>query len=185
MGRTIRTKADVETHHVGYGGRHYPAVNVKVYADLDDGISRMEYADDREAFRTWVRDHVTDAEVYEVWWPAACESMFEQAAEDAKELFGRHVRCYLEGRSGGWLIVDGLPEIDTWDAIMLGKWRRFAKWARGNADYVPASAADLIAINVHEPLLMERDAAERALDVPDVHVAVAAAATLRALAGAL
>ena len=38
-----------------------------------------------------------------------------------------HVQVYSEGRQGGWCVVHGLPDIETWDAIALGRWARFEK----------------------------------------------------------
>lgn len=38
-----------------------------------------------------------------------------------------HVQVYSEGRQGGWCVVHGLPDIESWDAIALGRWARFEK----------------------------------------------------------
>jgi len=45
----------------------------------------------------------------------------------AEQFFGSHVKTWQEGRSGGWLVVDGLRPLKTWDAIDLMKWYRFQK----------------------------------------------------------
>lgn len=55
------------------------------------------------------------AEFYEAWYSDACSQGFEQAEEAARELFGSDVECYSAGRSGGWLVVKGLPNVEDWD----------------------------------------------------------------------
>ena len=52
------------------------------------------------------------------------ERFWEDAEDTARDIFGdKSLTVYSEGRSGGWLVVNGLPDIEYWDAIMLGKWR--------------------------------------------------------------
>ena len=49
----------------------------------------------------------------------------EYAQDIADNTFDYSVKVYSAGRSSGWLIVEGLPEFETWDAVMLAKWRSF------------------------------------------------------------
>ena len=44
------------------------------------------------------------------------------------------VKVYSDGRSGGWLVVHGLPDVESWDAIDLGRWAKFEKMIRGLVD---------------------------------------------------
>lgn len=148
---TIRNKSDVETRWEH--GREYPCVNVKVH----NGIRRADLeAVERESglagFADWAQD-LLDADKWPEWtWEAACEQGWETLKSNADECFpGQGVKVYSAGRSGGWCIVEGLPPVESWDAIMLGKWRRFAKWARLQADDIPHAMADLAAFNVYEP----------------------------------
>ncbi len=175
----IRKKADVETHYEY--GRRKPAVNIKVRGWLnEEAVTASEYAAEGLTL-AWIEEHLTE-EQRAAWWQAACEDGFEQAQDDAREIFGSHVKCWQEGRSGGWLVVEGIADIDSWDAIMLGKWRRFARWTQSTADYTPARTVDLIAINVWEPWCEQVEKATADLDVPDVTRLLAATRTLARLA---
>lgn len=109
------TKNDVETHSASYYAPYYPAVNVKV-----------------RNFPTYkIQDHynLTDEQAEEL-----CNIAFEAAQEFfwydiapmiADDKFDDNVKIYSAGRSSGWLIVDGLPPIESWDAVILAKWRSF------------------------------------------------------------
>jgi hypothetical protein len=125
----IRSKADVETsYHQGTTGR--PMLDVKVWATRDD-IERVarqasELAD--PLFLEWLRNVATDEQL-ESADSFARELGWEQATDDASNAFpNRSVKVWSAGRSGGWLVVDGLPDVADWDAIQLGQWRQFAKW---------------------------------------------------------
>jgi len=122
-------KDDVETHSEGYGRNALPAVNVKV--------------------RHW-------PQVYDVQavWPDCDEHTaeqaltfaFEMARQDFWEMFAdketlahyfphHDVKIYSEGRQGGWLVVDGLPDIADWDAILVSAFGRFAVATRREVRY--------------------------------------------------
>lgn len=81
----------------------------------------------------------------------------------AEECFGPGVKVYSEGRSGGWAIVDGLPPFDSWDAVMVAKWTRFAKWAGEVVDDIPYITMSTVCLNVYEQRADEW-AAEVAVD---------------------
>lgn len=94
-----------------------------------------EFGDDA-TFWEWVdyvEEHVDDA-----WdWPRglfaraediAREDGWERAKELAYDVWGSgQVQVYQEGRSGGWLVVHGLGDIDEWDAIEVSRWARFQR----------------------------------------------------------
>jgi hypothetical protein len=65
----------------------------------------------------------------------------------ADEIFGRPVKVYSEGRCGGWAIVDGLPDFESWDAVLLARWAKFARVARSLADNIPTQMVALLEIN--------------------------------------
>ena len=150
------TKADVEFHSERFGGGRRPAVNVKVRDSLEDGFAKFLKAnDDVDARFTceWVREHVSD-ETLDARFQFACEDGFERLADEAREIWGadmyehrgarRHrVNVYSEGRSGGWAVVDGIDDdVDSWDAIQVAKWGRFARFARLEADDVMYRVVD-------------------------------------------
>lgn len=178
-------RSAVSLHREGWYGDMRPAVNVKVYGWLGsvdyDALRRvngtgMEVGMVPAWFDwEWIEKNVSES-VQQEAWEEALRSGWEQMQEDASECFAsvpgtrRHkepyrgkpgfepgVRVWAEGRSGGWAIVEGLPEWDTgegdsegrlvggWDAVMLGRWRRFEKLAREGAAGVPSEAALILA----------------------------------------
>jgi hypothetical protein len=164
---TIRSKSDVEFHRDNFGPER-PAVNVKIYADWrrvplpldfgrvsdDQGKTWTEVRSDPGFTVDWIEAHVSEG-AFETFYQLACENGWEYLQTIAEEIYGSGVTVYSEGRSGGWAVVDGIEDdVDSWDAIELGKWRRFAKAAREIADDVPRAALDGLYANVYEP---ERD----------------------------
>lgn len=146
-------KDDIEFHSDGHRSSR-PAVNVKIYKstrdvklplDLGSSATLLEDGVTLGPFTT----HYTDAGFTQEWidpkfendewlFNFACESAWEYLGEVAVDIFGAGVKVYSEGRSGGWAIVDGIDDdVDSWDAIMVAKWGRFAKRARAIADNVP------------------------------------------------
>lgn len=194
-------KSEIEHHSDGYRASR-PAVNVKMHTYLRNvklplntgGVADPIYKDGvivghtpviwqyTEAGFThrWIEQHLTDSEVWDTWMQIAANDGWEMLGEQAQEIFGAHVKVWSEGRSGGWAVVDGLDDFDTWDAIMVSKWSRFAKVARTITDDVPHQTMMLIYINVYEPLIIERDQALHDLDVPDAALATSASKRLAA-----
>lgn len=123
------TKADVEGHRVGYGGKAFPSVNVKAGPMRDVSADRV-----RERFGC---SESTAEQALEFCWESACEDFWRDMAEDTAHYYlGEHVKVYQEGRSGGWLIVDNLPEVSEWDGVMLNSWALFERAARRAVDYL-------------------------------------------------
>lgn len=162
------SKESVEFHSDGCGRGSDPAVNVKVYGsalniplplDLgrysDDGgetwkISRT----DAEFTHEWIEEHLSDdVELFNI----ACEDGWMMLQEEAVEIFGSGVKVYSEGRSGGWAIVDGLPEFESWNAVDLMRWRKFEKFAKAVADDIPRQIIELAYFNVFLPWQEERE----------------------------
>ena len=109
-------KSDVQTHRIGYGRESYPSVCVKCYkfpasSEIQDRFKCSEKTAERAAMFAW---------------ESSVESFWEWVDGFAKEHFaGRRVSISSEGRSGGWLIVGGLPDIKTWSIQLLSIWRSF------------------------------------------------------------
>lgn len=158
----IRSKEDIEYHYDR--NRGWPAVNVKVDLYLQNvklpiclgGVSEPGSTEitwsytDKEFTADWVEENVPDDVVWGFFYDA-CEDGFEQLQEMADELWPDYSpKVWPEGRSGGWAVVEGLPDVDSWDAVMLAKWRRFAKCARLVADGVPEQMMTTIYINNFE-----------------------------------
>ena len=128
---TRYSKEDVQFH--SDRGPRAPAVNVKCY-NFPDAYKIAPYfeADPESA-------EVEKALEYS--FESFRESFWEDAQNDAKEIFGAHVKVYSQGRSGGWLVVSELKDFEDWDAIDLAKWRKFERWMKGN---VPDSSANWV-----------------------------------------
>lgn len=158
-GSTIRSKEDVEFHS-DFGRDSRPAVNVKVNNAYgwatDETLIRKVLADnsaetDAPDFLRYMEEHAEDERLGMAAWEAACESAWEMLQNDGREVFGRGVKVWQEGRSGGWAVVDGLPDFDSWDAMDLNRWRTFARYARNLADDVPYLMVDFAYFNAYLP----------------------------------
>lgn len=157
-----RPKSAVQTRVEN--GRVSPCVNVKVYGRITPAILAQverEYA--TVGFADWAQE-LLDSDKWPDWtWEAALEQGWEWLREDAPDCFKADVKVYSSGRSGGWCIVEGLPPVESWDAVTLGRWWRFEKSARAAADGIPYDMAVLLAINTYEQVLRARRAVGAAL----------------------
>lgn len=136
-------KSDIEFHSDGYGSRNArPAVNVKV--------SRCGL--DSDALVAQFNCTKQDAErALQYAFESAQSNFWEQAQERVSELFPHDkATVYTEGRSGGWLVVHGLPDVSTWDAPMVGKWAALVKWCREEIAYRTAKEQMLDDITANE-----------------------------------
>ena len=110
-------KTDVELHTDGYRTAN-PAINVKVRRGFGPDVAAIA-----ERFHC---DHETAEKALGFAWDMAQETFWEDAAGEVAEIFP-NAHMYREGRSGGWLTVHGLPEIESWDAIAVMRWARLVK----------------------------------------------------------
>lgn len=165
-------KSEVTMYYTDWGREgELPAVNVKVYrqtptreqweslaGEFPDGREREALAKVRAEWDKLFEDDDTAWTVFE--W--ACEEAREDLSNDATEWIwpDQDVAVEFHGRQGGWACVKGLPDVETWDAIALGKWSRFVKCAEVCRDAVPRSMAWHAVVNVIVPELI--DAAENA-----------------------
>jgi len=113
-------REDVDTHSAHYYGPQYPAIRVKADAwpsvwKLADSLGISEGQAERAsdyAFRS------------------ACEAFWEDIQGIAEDVFPCPVKVYSAGRSGGWMIVQGLSPLADWDAIALARWAKLSRIVR-------------------------------------------------------
>jgi hypothetical protein len=139
-----------------------PCVNVKVYGDVSDGFKlAAKYAPADGGFdagftEDWIREHLSE-ETLDQWFWDTCSFEFEYLQDLAAEVLGIRERDVTqEGRSGGWAVVSGLPELEDWDAVQLAKWRKFEKRARSIAADIPYQLVQSIYLNAWEAEQAER-----------------------------
>ena len=113
-------KADVVTRYER--GEYRPAVNVKCYT----------WPSPDKAMEAFGCSRAVAEQAMEYAYQSEQERFWEDAQEWlADDVFGAGAcKIHQEGRSGGWLVVTGLPEVDTWDARQLAKWAKFARIVR-------------------------------------------------------
>jgi hypothetical protein len=157
-------KSDIDTYYDDWKRERLPSIYVKVNdayrwatfareAATEHGAS----AEEAQSFADWCDEHDEDEDLY--WlFDAACQSGWENAQCDADNVFDTAVTVRACGRSGGHLVVDGLPDIDSWDAVAVAKWGRFVRYCEAGVKNVPYEMAVLAWLNVGEPMLAEADA---------------------------
>lgn len=121
------TKNDVRTH--SDSGPERPAVRVK----CDSFALGLDVAGEFSC------DDATAKKALEYAWTSHCEQFWEQAQETAEFHLGKGVTIYSEGRSSGWLVVDGLPDLESWDAIQLTKWAKFERSILAEVAYLSSA----------------------------------------------
>lgn len=129
----------MDTRYDRRSDRHLPAVNVRLYRGLE-AITPDEWTELRESVglpdavaarfdRQWIESRYgldtygTDSrklERFYEWQSHAASLAIEDGTELARTLFGPGVCLETEGRSGGWLVVHGLPDVAGWDPIAIG-----------------------------------------------------------------
>jgi hypothetical protein len=169
----IRTKSDIKFHYDGCGYNRnldYAAVNVKIYDGWYNKSIPKEIDGQRvhPAFtRQWIENEL-DEETRNRWWDAAIEDGWDLLKCDAENVYGYGAKVYSQGRSGGWAIVCppeknrggfNVEDVAGWNAIDLGKFRRWAKWARQTADDVWDNWIRLL--YEHEFLTAQEESKER------------------------
>jgi len=120
------SKDDITCHRDRFGPRH-PAINVKVRQWGYDAEQLME---DEPAL-----DKVQAEAILQEVYTVHATGFWDDAQWKVEELWGRGLKVYQEGRSGGWLVVHGLPDVDEWDGKMLMKWRSLEVWAKAEVKH--------------------------------------------------
>lgn len=155
----IRTKEDVEFYGIHNGYKRVPAVNVKCHKSWQKGYDEFVATEEVAPGFTkeWIEANVSE-DALQSAWIAACESAWEYLQEIATEIYGRGVRVYSEGRSGGWAYIDGISldqystdPIESWDAIDLARWRSFSNRAKLEAQDVMRQTVSNIYYSKFEP----------------------------------
>jgi hypothetical protein len=94
-----------------------PAINVKVYGmqGFTDRIAKQFGCSEDDAQNALNREFESEQENFWV-----CAQLL------AQDILGTGVTVTQEGRSGGWLVVNGLPA-DDWDQELVSKWIDFER----------------------------------------------------------
>ena len=133
-------KSEIQFHSAGFGRQSHPAVKVKCY----------NFARGLDVAAEFKCDEATAERALEFAWKSECEDFWEQAQELAEYNLGPGVTIYSEGRSSGWLVVHGLPDVETWDAIAVNRWFRFVRGVEADIAYRTS------ATNVREAIAANR-----------------------------
>jgi len=133
-------KSDIKTHADTLYGTRYPAVNVKVYnpeCKAQDVMDRFGCAE-------------TEAcAALQYAWEFACEGFWEYWQDKTGDIEnglygsskehmffpGEAVEVHAEGRSDGWLVVHGLPPVESWNTDMTNRWSLFVEAVKSDVDY--------------------------------------------------
>lgn len=146
-------KADIQRSYHN-GSRGEPMLNIKIYGPVPQSVAAQVEADSgMTGFAAWYA--AQDSDDVDWAWQVACEDGVEQATDVAGDIFGdaygKHAhdrrRVWQAGRSGGWLYVNGLDDIDGWDAIAVSRWGRFATRIEDIVNDTPYRFLMLLAIN--------------------------------------
>lgn len=152
------SKDDVDVHSDRFTDP-VPAVNVKVnlWGKNEAAGKAVEQDEQAPGFAAWYMDWLEANE--SVYWPfeSSCEQGWERLQEDADTIWNEDgsnwqyrykVTVESQGRSGGWAVVRGLPDLEDWDAIMLAKWRKFERYAGQVVEGIPYDMASIVYLNV-------------------------------------
>lgn len=119
-------------------GTWLPAVNVKVHHSPEWTAERLmkEYPGLEEKDAEWCVKTVYESMVEDFWNYIAPNSLnFAMHGDDGSDFEPTGIKpspytVYADGRMGGWLVVTGLGDIETWDAVQVSKWRKFCRLLR-------------------------------------------------------
>ena len=133
-------KTDIDTHTDNGYGAGYPAVNVKVHGRLgistEDVMAKFNCSEE-VAERALGFAWESECECFWEYWQdtsGGCENGLSGSPEYAY-FPGYKVMVYSAGRSGGWLIVQGLPPVEEWDAVLVGRWYKFQRDVLADVKY--------------------------------------------------
>lgn len=176
-------KSDIEFHSDRGFGEVHAAVNVKlhrwVYPDPAQVAAEEGYAEPEESAKFASAWEALPESEKNAWADAAIENGWDKLQEIAKEIFGAGAAVYSEGRSSGWAVVcpgferytaaDRIPEhvpftraeVESWDAIRVSRWGRFAQACRRVCDDLPYQAIFLYLANDWERAAAELETARR------------------------
>jgi hypothetical protein len=113
--RTQFRKEDIEFH--SDRGPAHPAINVKVRSWVSPTRTAEHFKCSEDVAEKALRFAFETAQ----------ESFWEDARELAAHYLGGGLKVYSEGRSNGWLVVHGLPPVESWDALRVSRWGNFSR----------------------------------------------------------
>ena len=145
-------KTDIETHSDNGYGAGYPSVNVKVYhvgCDTSDVIAMFPTCSEAQAEKALEYAFTSACESFWDYWAGSDNAGIGENSEYAY-FPGEKLRVYSSGRSGGWLIVQGLPPVEDWNAVMVNRWNKFQKDVKTDVAYHVSKEALLEAIESNE-----------------------------------
>ena len=114
----IIEKTEITVYNTSPG--FLPAINVKVYnPGWNSETVKTEYGCSEKTAENAAQEA----------WDLACSAFWRYWADDADltEYFPGHgkLEVFSEGRSGGWLVLSGLPEFEDWTSDLLAQWESF------------------------------------------------------------
>jgi hypothetical protein len=109
-------KRDVPTRYSS-GKSLLPAVNVKVY--------RFGCSAANVATHFGCSDAAAERALL-FWWQSTTESFWEELPQIASTVLPE-ATLHSAGRSGGWCVLSGLPELPSWDAVLLARYAKFVR----------------------------------------------------------
>lgn len=147
-----------------HGGR--PAVNIKCYKGIfdapfpldlgkfseDGGKTWEEVKVDPAYTPQWIEDNICNQDL-ENYRSIVADDVLVILVYEAKELFqeaGYDVEIDSAGRSGGWLEVHGLDEIENWSEDLVEVWKTLETRCEDAVENFPAALATEIYYNVFE-----------------------------------
>lgn len=150
MSETDKPAFEVQMHS-DMGRTQHPAFNIKVrqgpesvtlpielgsVADTVDGPMRKIFTDP-EFTLDWIEENVGPGDKNGIW-ENVCEANYDYAKQQLEELFSLDVSISTEGRSGGWMVIDGLPEdISEWDDELRRQWVEAGEIVKACVEDVP------------------------------------------------
>lgn len=105
-----------------------PALNVKVY-DL------RQWPSAEHITATYAVPAPAAQHMLEQLWNIAVEDFWRDATLTAEEYLPRGAEVFSDGRSGGWLLVDGLGDVAEWTTAQRQQWTRFTNGIQQSIRY--------------------------------------------------
>lgn len=149
----------IDYHGTGRLDGERPALNVKHYGQVEYTTERVaqEFGCDQLAAERAVQWCYESAQ--EQFWEQALDSLnFAMLGEQSEKyqpvgLAEGPFKVLAEGRSGGWLVVEGLPDVSTWNGTQFMKWRKFARMLKDEMKFLASweYAKDMIDANEWAP----------------------------------
>ena len=126
-------KSNIEVRYYQGEGSN-PAINVKVHQSLYPYVAKVV-----ERFKC---SEEQAEQALEFAYNMAQRDFWEDAKELVKDIFPEGT-MYQSGRSGGWLTVHGLPDVDGWDATMVARWSKLERHIKADIQ-VHLNEADML-----------------------------------------